>query len=61
MWVCCLRDPKTFYSEVTPRQHPPHLTTSGGGTDTKNIVSLYTAMSTWWDDDPYIPEYIENM
>ena len=61
IWVCCLHDHKTFYSEVTPLQLLAHLTTSGGGTDTKNIVYLHAAISTWCADDPRVPEYIDNI
>ena len=61
MWVCCLRDSETFYLEVTPHQLLAHLTTIGGGTDTKNIISLHSVMSTWWADNPHVPEYINKM
>ena len=41
MWVFCLRDPDTFYSDVTPHQLLAHLTTSGGGTETNNKTVMY--------------------
>ena len=61
MWVCFLRDPKTFYLELTTHQLLDHLTTSSSGTETKNIISLHTVMSTWWADNPHVPEYINKM
>ena len=45
MWVFCLRDPDTFYSDVTPHQLLAHLTTSGGGTETNNKTVMYTLVT----------------
>ena len=64
MWVCCLRDPETFYLEVTTYQLLAHLTTSSGKTETKNIVFLHAAISTWsmwWANKHRVPEFIDKM
>jgi hypothetical protein len=58
MWICNLRDPKTFYSNVTALAIFNHLCERSGGLHAMDKVLLNIQMSQYYNGTPDIPEYI---
>jgi hypothetical protein len=58
MWIWDLRDPKTFYSNVTALAIFGHLCKHFGGLHALDMVSLTIQMSQYYKGTPDIPEYI---
>jgi hypothetical protein len=58
MWICNLRDPETFYSNVTALDIFNQLREPSGGLHTLDMVSLTIQMSKYYEGMPDIPEYI---
>jgi hypothetical protein len=59
-WIHDLRDPKTFYSNVTALALLNHLRDRSGGLHALDIVSLSTIqMNQYYEGTPIIPEYIQ--
>jgi hypothetical protein len=57
-WICNLRDPKTFYSNVTALAIFNHLRERSGGLHALDIVLLTIQMSQYYEGASDIPEYI---
>ena len=58
-WICDLRNPKTFYSNVTALALLNHLRARSGGLHTLDMVSLTIQMSQFYEENPDIPKYIQ--
>jgi hypothetical protein len=58
MWICDLRDPKTFYSNVTALVIFNHLCKHFGGLHVLDMVLLTTQMNQYYKGMTDIPEYI---
>jgi hypothetical protein len=58
-WICDLRDPKTFYSNVTALKLLNQLCDRSGGLHALDMVSLTIQMSQYYEGTPIIPEYIQ--
>jgi hypothetical protein len=58
-WICDLRDPETFYSNVTTLALLNHLPDRSGGLHALDMVSLTIQMSQFYEGTPIIPEYIQ--
>jgi hypothetical protein len=57
-WICALRDPETFYSNVTALDIFNHLHKHSGSLHALDMVLLTTQMSKYYEGTPNIPEYI---
>jgi hypothetical protein len=57
-WICSLRDPKTFYSNVTALAIFNHLCKRSDGLHALEIVLLTIQMSQYYKGASDIPEYI---
>jgi hypothetical protein len=58
-WIRDLRDPETFYSNVTALALLNHLRDRSGGLHALDMVSLTIQMSQYYEGTPIIPEYIQ--
>ncbi len=58
-WICDLRDPDTFYSNVTALTLLNHLHDRSGGLQVLDMVLLTIQMSQYYEGTPIIPEYIQ--
>jgi hypothetical protein len=56
-WICNLRDPKTFYFNVTALTLFDHFHKHSGGLHALNMVLLTIQMSQYYKDKLNIPEY----
>ena len=57
-WIHNLRDPETFYSNVTALELLNHICHRLGGLHALDMVSLTIQMSQYYEGTPIIPEYI---
>ncbi len=57
-WICNLRDPETFYSNVTALAIFNHLCKCSGSLHGLNMVLLTIQMIQYYEGTPDIPEYI---
>jgi hypothetical protein len=57
-WICDLRNPETFYSNVTALAIFNHLCKRSGGLHALDMVLLTIQMSQYYQGTPDIPEYI---
>jgi hypothetical protein len=57
-WICDLRDPETFYLNVTAFTLFNHLRKRSGGLHALDMASLTIQMSQYYEGMPDIPEYI---
>ncbi len=57
-WIRDLRDPETFYSNVTALALLNHLRDPSGGLHVLDMVSLTIQMSQFYEGSPIILEYI---
>jgi hypothetical protein len=58
MWIRDLRDPETFYSNVTALAIFNHLHECSGGLHALDMVLITVQMSQYYEGTPDIPEYI---
>ena len=58
-WICDLRDPETFYSNVTALALLNHLRDRSGSLHALDMVSLSIQMNQYYEGTPIIPEYIQ--
>jgi hypothetical protein len=58
-WIRDLRDPETFYSNVTALALLNHLRDRSGGLHALDMVSLSIQMNQYYEGTPIIPEYIQ--
>ena len=58
-WIRDLRDPETFYLNVTALALLNHLRNRSGGLHALDIVLLTIQMSQYYEGTPIIPEYIQ--
>ena len=58
-WVCDLRDPEMFYSNITALALPDHIHTHLGSLHALDIVELTIQMSQYYVGTPNIPKYIQ--
>jgi hypothetical protein len=58
MWICNLRNPKTFYSNVTALTIFNHLCKRSGGLHALDMVLLTIQISKYYEGTPDIPKYI---
>ena len=58
-WIRDLRDPETFYSNVTALALLNHLRDRSGGLHALDFVNLTVQMSQFYEGSPTIPEYIQ--
>jgi hypothetical protein len=58
-WIRNLRDPETFYSNVTALALLNHLCDRLGGLHALDMVSLTIQMSQYYKGTPIIPKYIQ--
>jgi hypothetical protein len=58
-WIHDLRDPETFYSNVTALALLNHLHDHSGGLHTLDMVSLTIQMSQYYEGTPITPKYIQ--
>ena len=58
-WIRDLRDPETFYSNVTALALLNHLRDRSGGLHALDMVSLTIQMSQFYEGSPIIPKYIQ--
>jgi hypothetical protein len=56
-WICDLRNPETFYSNVTALDIFDHLCERSGGLHALDMVLLTIQMSKYYEGMPDIPEY----
>ena len=59
MWIRDLRNPKTFYSNVTALALLNHLRAHSGGLHAVDMVTLTLQMSRYYKGTPDVPEYIQ--
>jgi hypothetical protein len=57
-WICNLRDPETFYSNVTALNIFNHLCKHSSGLHALDMVLLAIQMSKYYEGTPDIPKYI---
>ena len=60
-WIPPLKHATTYFNKVTLHQLLNQITSSSGGPDVTNIVSLIKRMMDFWNADPCVPEYINKM
>jgi hypothetical protein len=58
-WIRSLRDPETFYSNITALALLNHLRDRPGGLHALDMVSLTIQMSQYYKGTPIIPKYIQ--
>ena len=58
-WICDLRNPKTFNSNVTALALLNHLRAHSGGLHAVDMVTLTLQMSRYYEGTPDVPEYIQ--
>jgi hypothetical protein len=58
-WICDLRDPETFYLNVTALKLLNHLRARSSGLHALDMVSLTIQMSQFYKGTPNIPGYIQ--
>jgi hypothetical protein len=58
-WIRDLRNPETFYSNVTALALLNHLRDRSGSLHAPDMVSLTIQMSQYYEGTPIIPEYIQ--
>ena len=58
-WICDLRNPETFYSNVTALALLNHLCAHLGGLHAVDMVTLTLQMSKYYKGVPDVPEYIQ--
>ena len=57
-WVIQIKDPNTYYNEVTARQLLNHLDKNCDGLDETDDINIYLAIPTWWEETTRVPRYI---
>ena len=60
-WVIKLKDPDTYYNEVTVRQLLDHLAENCDCLNNTDAVDVRIVILAWWDETPSVPKYILRM
>ena len=60
-WILPLKEETTFYNKVPFRDFFDRLKDGSGGLEAIDIVSLLSAMLSWWANDPRVPEYVNRL
>jgi hypothetical protein len=58
-WICDLRDPETFYANVTALELLNHPHDCSGGLHALDMVLLTIQMSQYYKGTPIIPKYTQ--
>ena len=58
MWVVCLKNETTLSKHVTLRDILDHLGATSLGGEAIDVVGLHQGMSSWWVEDPRVPEFV---
>lgn len=51
----------TFYNRFTEKALLEHLESNSGGVEAITVISLQQSMLQWWENDPRLPKYINQL
>ena len=60
-WLCLLKNETTFFTRVTPVDMLSELTNASNGLKRVNTVELIVSLTQLWEQDPRIPEYLNDL
>ena len=56
-WVVCLKNETTLFKHVTLREILDRLLETSTGGEAIYVIGLQQGMSSWWVEDPRVPEF----